>query len=105
MRNQISTGEMRMQKDLTPNSSRDDAPTNSRTRQSRRSLTGSLLRWFGLAAAILVGYGEAGAQVVIRVSAPGKYYVDDKASIGLVYNYAAYIISNNTAATFPSVYV
>src|SRR5205809_8085649 len=105
MRNQISSGEMRQQKNLTPNSSRDDTQANSRTRQRRPALAGSSLRWLGLAAAILVGYGEAGAQVIIRVSAPGKFYVDDKASIGLLYNYSAYLISNNTAATLPSVYV
>src|SRR6266404_2299775 len=105
MRNQISSGEMQRQKDLTLNSSRDDRPTNSRTRQSWLTLAGGFVSWLGLAAAILFGYGEAGAQVIIRVSAPGKFYVDDKASIGMVYNYAAYVISNNTAATFPSVYV
>src|SRR5437867_1885098 len=105
MRNQISSGEMRQQKILTPNSSRDDTPTNPRTRQRRPALAGSLLRWLSLAAAILFGYGEAGAQVISRVSTPGRFYVDDKASIGLLFNYAAYLISNNTAATFPSVYV
>ena len=31
--------------------------------------------------------------------------MDDKAGNGIVFNYAAYTISNNTAATLPSVYV
>src|SRR5947208_1482157 len=103
MRNQISSGGIQQQKDLTPNSSGDDSRLNSSTRR-RRTLASSLLRWLGLAAAILFGYGEAGAQVITRVSAPGKFYVDDKASIGILYNYAAYVISNNTAVTIPSVY-
>src|SRR5205823_12649497 len=45
------------------------------------------------------------AQQIHLVSSPGKFYVDDKAGNGIVYNYAAYLISNNTAATLPSVYV
>ena len=78
---------------------------NSWTRRSRLGLAGSLAGWIGVAAGLLLGHGEAPAQVISRVSAPGKFYVDDKASIGLLFNYAAYLISNNTAATFPSVYV
>src|ERR1041384_5212366 len=90
--------------------------TNCRTCQPHRAmalLAGrrrlrpaiTLLGWLGVGAAILLGYGEARAPVISRVSAPGKFYVDDKASIGVLYNYAAYIISNDTATTFPSVYV
>lgn len=45
------------------------------------------------------------AQVIRLISAPGKFYVDDKAGNGIVYNYAAYTISNNTASSFPSLYV
>src|SRR6266404_1878497 len=94
MRNQISTGEMQRQKDVTPNSSRDDTRVKSRKPQSRLALAGSFLHWVGVAAAILFGYGEAGAQVISRVSAPGKFNVDDKESLGIVYNYAEYVISN-----------
>src|SRR5438094_6963793 len=110
MRNQISSGEMRMREDVTrnmssPRESKPVYPRNSWTRCSRLGLARSLTSWLGLAAAILVGYCEAGAQVIIRVSAPGKFYVDDRASIGLLYNYSAYLISKNTAATLPSLYV
>src|SRR5439155_11149204 len=86
----------------------DGTPVNARnswTRRSRLGLAGSLAGWIGVAAGLLLSYGEAPAQVISRVSTPGKFYVDDKASIGLLFNYAAYLISNNTAATFPSVYV
>src|SRR5215470_87351 len=57
------------------------------------------------AAALMLGSAELSAQVIRCISAPGKFYVDDKAGIGIVYNYAAYTISNNTASTLPSVYV
>src|SRR5437016_10579016 len=110
MRNQIVSSEMQMREDLTYYMSlpRGGTPVNERnswTRRSRLGLVGSLAGWLGVAAAILLGHAEARAQVISRVSAPGKFYVDDKASIGLLYNYAAYVISNNTAATFASVYV
>src|SRR5690349_17306896 len=71
----------------------------------RLGLAGSVRSLLCLAVALLFGFGEARAQVITRVSAPGKFYVDDKASLGLLFNYAAYMISNNTAATIPSVYV
>src|SRR5205823_3009649 len=58
-----------------------------------------------VATALLWSGGEVRAQIIRRVSAPGKYYADDKAGNGVVYNYAAYTISNNTAATVASVYV
>jgi uncharacterized repeat protein (TIGR01451 family) len=45
------------------------------------------------------------AQTVRRVSSPGKFYVDDKASAGIVYNYAVYAISNNTSSNIVSAYV
>jgi hypothetical protein len=58
------------------------------------------------AGALIFGSGaNLPAQVIQRISSPGKFYVDDKAGIGLVYNYAAYTISNNTAARLPSIYV
>src|SRR5947207_2498285 len=69
----------------------------SNPRQRGMGLIGGTAGWLGIAAAILLGNMEAGAQVISRVSAPGKFYVDDKASIGIVYNYAAYVVSNNTA--------
>src|SRR6266566_989429 len=110
MRNQISSGEMRMREDVTRNMSspRESKPVyarNSWTRCSRLGLARSLTSWLGVVAAILLAHGDASAQIISRVSAPGKFYVDDKSSIGLLYNYAAYLISNNTAATLPSVYV
>src|SRR5882724_9472899 len=108
MRNQIFSTEMQMREDLTHNMSRDGAPADARSSFPTRSRFGfawNLMGWLAVAAAILLGHVEARAQIITRVSAPGKFYVDDKASIGMVYNYAAYVISNNTAATFPSVYV
>src|SRR5881628_1686215 len=61
--------------------------------------------WLGALAVMLLGCGGASAQTIRLISAPGKFYVDDKAGNGVVYNYVAYTISNNTAATIPSVYV
>ena len=61
--------------------------------------------WIVMTSVVLLGNCETQGQVVNRVSAPGKFFVDDKSSLGLLYNYAAYMISNNTAATIPSVYV
>ncbi|MFN3409497.1 MAG: Ig-like domain-containing protein, partial [Limisphaerales bacterium] len=48
---------------------------------------------------------EASAQTITRVSAPGKFYVNDKAGAGVVYNYAIYAISNNTASPLVGPYV
>ena len=60
-----------------------------------------------LAAAVLLFGGSANlsAQTIQRISSPGKFYVDDKAGIAMVYNYAAYVISNNTASRLPTIYV
>lgn len=61
--------------------------------------------------AFLVGFfaWNAEAQVIHRISAPGKFYVDNKDNGGVpadvVYNYAVYTISNNTGVTIPSIYV
>src|ERR1051325_4586171 len=55
--------------------------------------------------AALLFCSEGSAQVIRRVSSPGKFYVDDKAGVGVVYNYAVYTISNNTGTTFPGVLV
>src|ERR1051325_7203676 len=55
--------------------------------------------------AALLFCSEGSAQVIRRVSSPGKFYVDDKAGVGVVYNSAVYTISNNTATTFPGVFV
>ncbi|MSU57437.1 MAG: tandem-95 repeat protein [Pedosphaera sp.] len=66
---------------------------------------------FGLLVALVVltvmamGQGVASAQTIRLISAPGKFYVDDKSGNGIVYNYAGYTVSNNTAGTLPSVYV
>src|SRR5260370_31043794 len=59
-----------------------------------------------VASAVMFGsVAELSAQVIQLIPAPGKYYTDDKAGNGIVFNYAAYMISNNTASSFPSVYV
>src|SRR5260370_34330738 len=59
-----------------------------------------------VASAVMFGsVAELSAQVIQLIPAPGKYYTDDKAGNGIVYNYAAYMISNNTASSFSSVYV
>src|SRR2546426_33016 len=85
-------------------SPREGTPVNARNSWTRRNPLGSLAGWLGVAAALLFGHGEARAQTINRVSAASKFYVDDKASAGLVYNYAVYSISNNTATTFPGLY-
>ena len=54
-------------------------------------------------AALLVMTTVAEAQTIRRVSAPGKFYVDDKSSAGIVYNYAIYAISNDTVSTLTGV--
>src|SRR5882762_1637803 len=110
MRNHIFSSGMQMREGLADNvlSQRGPAPANAKNRCARRrrlGLVGRLAVWLALAAALLVGHSAARAQVIRRVSAPEKFFVDDKSSVGLLYNYAAYIISNNTAATIPSVYV
>src|SRR6266567_2846223 len=109
MRNRIFSSRRQIRKDATCNTSqRSDTTlkaTNSWTRQSRLGLAGRLIGWLGVAAAILLSHVQAPAQVISRVSAPEKFFVDDKASLGLLFNYAAYMVSNNTAATIPSVYV
>src|SRR5439155_18703493 len=61
--------------------------------------------WLGVLAVMLLAPGAAPAQTIRLISSPGKFYVDDKAGNGIVYNYAAYTISNNTGVTLPSVYV
>jgi VCBS repeat-containing protein len=53
--------------------------------------------------ALFAPHGEA--QTIRRITAPGKFYVDDKDSNGVIYNYAVYTISNNTGINIPSTYV
>jgi uncharacterized repeat protein (TIGR01451 family) len=63
--------------------------------------------WFLVIAVTLLAlfapHGEA--QTIRRITAPGKFYVDDKDSNGVIYNYAVYTISNNTGINIPSTYV
>src|SRR6266478_4123812 len=69
------------------------------------TILASSLALLGAFAVALFGHSRACAQTIQLISAPGKFYVDDKAGNGIVYNYAAYTISNNAATTFPSIYV
>lgn len=64
-------------------------------------------RWLAIVAIALLGLFtvQSEAQTIRRITAPGKFYVDDKDSNGVVYNYAVYTISNNTGINIPSVYV
>jgi hypothetical protein len=74
--------------------------------QTLEKLAGSW-RWLAVAATVIamLVYCAAPAQVFQRVSAPGKFYADDKASAGLLFDYAAYLVSNNTASTLSNIYV
>ena len=57
--------------------------------------------WLGVLVAVMLGQGGANAQTIRRITAPGKFYTDDKQNNGVVFNYAAYMISNSTASTLP----
>ena len=61
--------------------------------------------WLAAFAVMLGALGVSHAQTIRRITAPGKFYVDDKQGAGIVFNYAVYMISNNTASTIPSAYV
>ena len=61
--------------------------------------------WLAAFAVMLGALGVSHAQTIRRITAPGKFYVDDKQGAGIVYNYAVYMVSNNTASTIPSAYV
>src|SRR2546426_1597285 len=63
------------------------------------------LKFVIVALALLFACAETPAQTIQLISAPGKFYVDDKSGNGILYNYAAYTVSNNTAVTLPRVYV
>jgi uncharacterized repeat protein (TIGR01451 family) len=63
------------------------------------------LLWLAILAGTLIGPISTEAQTIRRISAPGKFYVDDKDSNGVIYNYAVYTISNNTGVNIPSTYV
>src|ERR1041385_6248719 len=65
----------------------------------------ALITHFLICVALFVSSAPLCAQVIQRISSPGKFYVDDKAGNGVVYNYAAYTVSNNSAVTLPRVYV
>jgi len=69
-----------------------------------RRMSAMLLLVFLALPALLVGTSVR-AQAIRLVSAPGSFYGDDKQGNGILNNYAAYAISNNTAVTLPSVYV
>ena len=60
---------------------------------------------FAALAVALLALGGAQAQTIRRITAPGKFYVDDKQSAGIVYNYAVYAISNSTSTNIVSAYV
>src|SRR5690242_11425435 len=74
-------------------------------KKNNHTILASSIALLGAFAAALFGDSRAAAQTIQLISAPGKFYVDDKAGNGIVYNYVAYTISNNTATTFPSIYV
>lgn len=79
-------------------------PTPARWRRQAAGQAGTL--W--LMVAMMLGWisgPEARAQVMHLASAPGKFYVDDKAGAGVVYNYAVYAISNNSAGPLTGLYV
>ena len=78
---------------------------HGRGSQKTETVVGNLQRLAAATVLALLVCGVAPAQTIQRVSASGKFYVDDKASAGLLYNYAAYLISNNTASTLSNVYV
>ncbi|TAL07200.1 MAG: tandem-95 repeat protein, partial [Verrucomicrobia bacterium] len=83
------------------NETRDAAKDFAPVADRRAPLTRVWLLALALCAVTLAGH----AQTITRVSAPGKYYVDDKAGAGIVYNYEAFMISNNTASTLSNIYV
>src|SRR5688572_4679033 len=86
--------------------------TENRCQFVRGLLPRKAMNWLArlaFALVLLFTAGETSAQVIRRVSAPGKFYVDNKLDGGvpadIIYNYAIYTISNNTATTFPGMYV
>src|SRR2546426_10991210 len=65
-----------------------------------------LLFWLLVLVCALTGLVPAAqAQAIRLISAPGNFYGDDKAGNGILFNYAAYAISNDTGVAMPSVYV
>ena len=71
----------------------------------QRQVNAPFMRMLTVLWTVVFGIVAVQAQIITRVSAPGKFFVDDKSGNGIVYNYAAYTISNNTGVNLPGIYV
>ena len=81
------------------------AEGQSLRRNARRQMNARVLKLLAVLWAVIFLAVAGQAQIITRISTPGKFYVDDKSGNGIVYNYAAYTVSNNTGVNFPSLYV